>query len=110
MKVSPIVRTFVFAAAAIALCVAPAWADSFTLHNKTSHEMVAMYVSPSSKDSWGPNVLSGTVPAGEDATFTWSKDASDECNWDVRGEFADGSYAEVTNVDFCNVDSVTFHD
>jgi hypothetical protein len=99
---------FVVTAMAVAMCVAPAWADSFTLHNKTSHEMTELYVSPTSKSSWGPNVLSGTVTAGDDGTFTWSKDASDECNWDVRAEFADGSYAEVTNVDFCTVNEVTF--
>lgn len=72
--------------------------------------MTALYVSPSSKDSWGPNVLNGTIPAGQDGTFTWSKDASDECNWDVRGEFADGSHAEVRDVDFCKVDAVSFTD
>lgn len=110
MKVSSIVRTVVIAGLAIGMCIAPALADSFTLHNKTSHEMVALYVSPSSKNNWGPNVLSGTVPSGQDATFTWSKDASDECNWDVRGEYADGSHAEVDNVDFCKVTDVTFTD
>lgn len=110
MKILGIARSFVFVAAALAVCIAPALADSFTLHNRTSHEMVAMYVSPSSKDSWGPNVLSGTVPAGADATFTWSPNASDECNWDVRGEYADGSHAEVTDVDFCKVSEVTFTD
>jgi hypothetical protein len=98
-------------ALALAMFVSPVRADdSFTLHNKTSHEMVKLFVSPSSKSNWGANVLSGTVPAGEDGTFTWSKDASDECEWDVRGEFADGSYAEVTDVDFCKVSDVTFHD
>ncbi|MBV8490909.1 MAG: hypothetical protein JO199_10315 [Candidatus Eremiobacteraeota bacterium] len=109
MKVS-IVRILVAASLAIAFCVAPALADSFTLHNKTSHEMVKLFVSPTSKADWGPNLLEGTVPAGQDATFTWSKDASDECNWDVRGEYADGSYAEVKNVDFCTVTEVTFTD
>jgi hypothetical protein len=32
-----------------------------------------------------------------------------ECNWDVRGEFDDGTYAEVKNVDFCTVNEVTFN-
>ena len=110
MKTASLVRPFLIAALAIAICVAPALADSFALHNKTSHEMTELYVSPTSKDTWGPNVLDGTIPAGQDGTFTWSKNASDECNWDVKGVFADGSHAEVDNVDFCTVNSVTFTD
>ena len=110
MKFSPIVRTFVLAALAIAICVAPALAESFTLHNKTSEKIVALYVSPTSMNSWGNNILSETVAAGHDATFTWNKNAPDECDWDVRAEFADKSYAEVKNVDFCSTDEVTFHD
>lgn len=110
MKGSPIVRTVVMAALAFAICVAPALADSFTLYNKASATIVAVYVSPSSQDRWGSNVLSGTVSPGRSATFTWDKDAPDDCNWDVRAEFADGTHAEVRNVDFCKTDHVTFTD
>lgn len=110
MKAASIVRTLVGVALAVALCVSPAWADSFNIHNKTSHEMTALYVSPSSKDTWGDNTLDGTIPAGQDGTFTWGKGSSDECNWDVKAEFADGSHAELQNVDFCTVTEVTFTD
>jgi hypothetical protein len=108
MKLSRIFQSALIAVMAITMCAAPASADSFALHNKTSHEMTALYVSPSDKDSWGDNVLGGTIPAGDDGTFTWSKNADDVCNWDVRGEFADGSSAEVKDVDFCTVTEVTF--
>ncbi len=110
MKTPSIVRTFTLLALAVAVCVAPALADSFTLHNKATEKIVALFVSPSSRINWGHNVLHGTVPAGHSGTFTWSKNAPDECDWDVRAEYADGTYAEVRNVDFCKVDDVTFRD
>lgn len=111
---STALRTFgtaMLSAAAMLVCLTPAYADdSFTLHNKTSHTMVALYIGPTSDDNWGPNILSGTAGAGSDVTVTWTKSAPDVCEWDVRGEYDDGTYAEVRDVDFCKVTDVTFHD
>jgi hypothetical protein len=95
---------------AVATCAAPAIADdSFTLHNDIARPMRALYVAPSSSDNWGPNILDGVVAAGKDVKVSWTHGET-ECNWDVRGEFDDGSYAEVKDVDFCTVDEVTFHE
>ena len=33
----------------------------------------------------------------------------DQCEWDVRAEFDDNTYAEVRDVDFCTVVDVTFN-
>ena len=35
--------------------------------------------------------------------------SEDQCKWDVRGEFEDGAYAEVRDVDFCTVSTVNFN-
>jgi hypothetical protein len=100
------------ASLAIILSSAIAYADddSFTLHNKTSRTMTALYVGPTTDDNWGPNILSGSASSGSDVTVTWTKSAPDVCEWDVKGVFDDGSSAEVRNVDFCKVSEVTFHD
>jgi hypothetical protein len=106
------VRAALLAVVTALVWIAPAQADdeSFTLHNKSSHTMVALYVGPTTDDNWGPNILSGKAGPGEDVTVTWTKSAPDVCEWDVRGEYADGATAEVRNVDFCKVTDVTFHD
>ena len=108
----PMLFGALFAGLAILLSSAIAYADDdyFTLHNKTSHKMVALYVGTTTDDSWGPNILRGSAAAGSDIKVTWSKSAPDVCKWDVRGEFDDGTSAEVRDVDFCSVDEVTFHD
>jgi len=104
-----IARSLLVAALAIVMSVAPAYADdSFVLHNHTGRPMKALYVSESDKDSWGPNILNGTVDDGADVTVSWVRGET-ACNWDVRGEFEDGSSAEVRDVDFCTVNEVTFN-
>lgn len=109
MNVRAILRGALIATVAFLICV-PAYADddSFTLHNRTGRTMVALYVGPTTDDSWGSNILSGDAADGTDVKVTWSRNAPDVCEWDVRGEFEDGSYAEVRDVDFCKVDEVTF--
>ncbi len=108
MKIQSVVRTVLIAALALVITFAPAYADdSFTLHNHTGRTMHKLYVAQSDSDKWGPDILTADVPDGEDVKVSWTHGET-ECNWDVRGEFEDGTYAEVKNVDFCTVDEVTF--
>jgi hypothetical protein len=103
-----IFQSFLIAALAVVISVAPAYADdSFTLHNNTGRTMKALFVSATSTDDWGPDILSGSVDSGADVKVSWTHGET-ECNWDVRGEFEDGTYAEVKDVDFCTVNEVTF--
>ena len=101
----------VVAAAAMLLWAIPAFAadQDFTLHNKTGRTMKALFVSPSDKDSWGPDILGeDTLADGADVSIKFDRN-EDECKWDVRGEFEDGTYAEVRDVDFCTVTDVNFN-
>lgn len=103
------IRRTVFAAAAmLALCAAPAFAaqQDFTLHNKSGHEIKSLYVSPSSEDKWGPDILGqDTLAAGSDLKIEFDRNES-ECKWDVKVEFNDGSSAEEHDIDFCSVADV----
>jgi hypothetical protein len=109
MKNRTIFRSLLIAALAIAVSIAPALADdSFTLHNHTGRSMKALYVAQSDTDSWGSDILDGSVANGADVKVSWTHGET-ACNWDVRGEFDDGTYAEVKNVDFCTVTEVTFN-
>jgi hypothetical protein len=109
MKNGPIFRSLLVAALAIVMCTAPVLADdSFVLHNHTGRSMKALYVSASDTDSWGSDILGQEVPDNADVKVSWTHGET-ACNWDVRGEFDDGTYAEVKNVDFCTVNDVTFN-
>jgi hypothetical protein len=103
-----VIQGFLIAALAIVMSVAPAYADdSFTLHNNTGRTMKALYVAASSTDNWGSDILNGEAATGTDVKVSWTHGET-ECKWDVRGEFEDGTYAEVRDVDFCTVNEVTF--
>jgi hypothetical protein len=109
MNIRKIMSGLAIAALALVVSVAPARADdSFTLHNHTGRSMKALYVAESASDSWGPDILGGELASGDDIKVSWVRGET-ACNWDVRGEFDDGTYAEVKNVDFCTVTEVTFN-
>lgn len=104
-----IVRSFLIAALAVVVSAAPVLADdSFTLHNHTGRSMKSLYVAQSDSDSWGPDILNAEVANNANVKVSWVRGET-ACNWDVRGEFDDGTYAEVKNVDFCTVSEVTFN-
>jgi hypothetical protein len=106
------VRKAVLVAIAIAFCAAPALAadQDFTVHNHTGRTMKALFVSETSKDDWGSDLLGdgSTVADGSDVDIKFDRNET-ECQWDVRAEFEDGSYGEVRDVDFCTVTDVTFN-
>ncbi|HTX58941.1 MAG TPA: argininosuccinate lyase [Verrucomicrobiae bacterium] len=107
-----ILQPALIAALAFAFWVAPAKAgdQDFTLHNNTKATMTSLYVSPHSSDKWGDDILGeDTLAPGDSVDVKFDRD-EDECNWDVKGEFKDGSTAEVDDVDFCSVSEVNFHD
>jgi hypothetical protein len=110
-KVISIVRNALMIGLVAAFCAAPAMAadQDFTLHNKTGKIMKALFVAPTSTDSWGSDILGADVLAdGADLSIKFDRNES-ECKWDVRAEFEDGSYGEVRDVDFCTVTDVTFN-
>jgi hypothetical protein len=100
-------------AVAVALCTAlPARAaadQDFTLNNHTGKIMKALFVSPVGTDSWGSDIMGSDVLADGASVDVKFERNEDQCNWDVRGEFEDGAYAEVRNVDFCTVSTVNFN-
>jgi hypothetical protein len=113
MKFPAIFRGVMIAALAALVCAAPVFADdsndSFTLHNRTGRTMKALFVAPTSQtDSWGSDILNEDIADGNDVKVSFPRSSS-ECQWDVRGEFEDGTYAEVREVDMCTVWDVTFN-
>jgi hypothetical protein len=105
-------RKALLVAVAVALCSAlPAKAadQDFTLNNRTGHTLKALFVSPVGQDSWGSDILGQDVLENGESVDVKFDRGEDQCNWDVRGEFEDGSYAEVRDVDFCTVSVVNFN-
>jgi hypothetical protein len=89
---------------------APAGAEAqqnFTVVNNTGHTVVTLKVSPTSQDSWGPDILGrGTLGNGESAQITFPRNTT-QCAWDIQATYDDGTNTDMRNVDLCTVATVT---
>ncbi len=101
-----------FAAALLtaSLCATAAWAaaQDFTLHNRTGHVIMTLNVSPSNSNQWGPDILGREVLAsGESAEVSFDRD-EDQCVWDIRVTYDDGTENDERGINLCEVSEFTF--
>lgn len=96
------------AAAALALCssIAHARDVSFSVVNKTTGTMKALYGGPSSSGNWGSNILQGKIKPGETLSVTISDTST--CKYDFRYELDDSEPLEEYGVDICAIDGEEF--
>jgi len=102
-----------FACAALLAAVAvPALAEdvAYEVVNSSSSTLIGFYTSPVSDPMWSENLVTGenALGSGESGTVTLA-DGSDECDYDVRFEFEDGSELE-DQVNVCDVATYTLSD
>jgi hypothetical protein len=100
------------AAALLAVVAVPALAEdvAYELVNTSSSKLVGFYTSPASDPMWSENLVTAenALGSGESGTVTLA-DGSDECDYDVRFEFEDGSELEDA-VNVCEVATYTLID
>lgn len=90
-----------FAPAAFAQVTEPV---SFTLHNETDHDLVSLYISVVSTNEWEEDIFGdGVLDAGESVEVTIDDDLED-CEYDLKAVFSDGSELIVGSEDFCELD------
>ncbi len=85
---------------------------SFTLNNESEHELISLYISVPSTDEWEEDVFGdGVLEAGDSVEVTIDDDLED-CEYDMKAEFSDGSELVLGSEDFCELDGgeVTVHD
>ena len=83
----------------------------FTLVN--THPTVTLtrvYVSPSSQQDWGDDVLGqAVIGPGESAFIYFTNFTADTCSYDIKVVYEDGDEGYLYNVDLCSTDTVTFN-
>ena len=98
--------------AVLGLLATPAMAEdlSFMLTNKSSSSVTGFYVSHTGTASWEENLLEGAyLPSGNEITVNIT-DGRDVCEYDIKGDFEDGSKFEDRNLNLCEMGSYTFTD
>ena len=101
-------------AAAVALPLAGvAHADQrdFTLVNSTSQVLTHVFVSPSTVEDWGDDILGQAVlSSGESVFIYFTKFNGSACAYDVKVLTESGGEGSLLGVDLCATDTVTFSD
>ena len=81
--------------------------QNFTVVNRTGYTVVTLNVSPSTENSWGPDILGRDVLAnGESAEITFDRGET-QCMWDIRATYDDGDTTDMRGVNLCSVATVT---
>jgi hypothetical protein len=82
--------------------------QDFTVHNHSGKTIKNLYVSPTSSDHWGDDILGeDTLDDGDSFDVKFDRD-QDECTYDIKVKFEDGSDAEDHDVDLCSTTDVNF--
>jgi hypothetical protein len=95
------------------LAVTPAEAarQDFTLRNRSSHTIERLYVSASTDENWGPDILGDdtTIAAGESYRVRFPN-GTRGCKFDIKVVFDDGDESEKREVNLCRVRTFTVND
>lgn len=103
-----------FALFLVAFSIVADGAQDFTLHNRSQHDIDALYISEVNDDEWGTDILgTGILKEGQDAEIGFQGYRDGVCYWDLKIEQSDeegqnGSTWIVKNVNLCNITDLTF--
>lgn len=98
------------AVAFAAVGVASAQDRSLTINNQTSHTLTEIHATPHSQSDWGPDLLQGTLAAGESGSGTLDGGQDGACVFDFQAKFDDGTDATLMNVNVCEVSVINVHE
>ena len=104
-------RKFLIAGALLAFATASAAyaaRQDFTITNHTGHTIMTLNVSPHSDDHWGPDILGrDTLANGEQAQISFDRN-EDQCHWDIKVTYDDGTNNDLRDVNLCETSEVEF--
>jgi hypothetical protein len=110
MKIMKCVAVMLLAVTAVASTVAaPVQRRNldFTLVNKTGLTIDEVYLSPTSDDAWGKDVMGRDVlKNGEKVDITFSSEET-ECNWDLKVVDEEEDSVEWEKLNLCTANEIT---
>jgi hypothetical protein len=103
-----------FAAVAAVMVFIPVHASAgpqdFELVNNTGNEIRNLYISPTTSDDWGDDVLGeDTLAAGDSQQIKFPASRGDACEWDLKVTYDDDSSKEWKDVNLCTISKLTIN-
>jgi hypothetical protein len=100
--------------AALALVLLPAVAQAedltFVLTNESSYNIINFYTSPANVDDWQEDVLGEDIMGSGTQAEVTIADGSDQCVYDMKFVFEDGSEFVREAIDLCSLGEYTLSD
>jgi hypothetical protein len=82
--------------------------QDFTITNHTGHTIVTLNVSPNNDDHWGPDILGRDVlNNGEQTAIRFDRN-EEQCSWDIKVTYDDGTDNDLRAVNLCETTEVEF--
>jgi hypothetical protein len=98
----------VAAVVAFAPTLASAAPQDFELANTTGYELKSLYISPTSSNDWAEDVLGqDTLANGASLKIHFPGGRGETCEWDLKVTYQDDSSHEWSNVNLCEITTVT---
>jgi hypothetical protein len=82
------------------------FADSrdFTLNNNSDYTLAHAYVSPTTNDNWGADILGRDVLSpGESWNVTFDRGDANTCMWDFKAVTMEGLEVVLPHLDLCSI-------
>ena len=82
--------------------------QDFSMVNNTGMILIDVFISPSSADNWGPDVIpKDMILDGETFNFTFTGVDPEHCSWDIMFTADDGVKYYMKGVDLCTITTIT---
>ena len=97
-------RKFAIAAACLLSALATAAyaaQQDFRIVNNTGQAIMTLNVSPTTEDSWGPDILGVDILAAEEQADISFDNDTEECLWDIRVTYEDGNVGAWQGINLC---------
>lgn len=82
--------------------------QDFTVTNRTGHVIMTLNVSPSNSSHWGPDILGRDVLGNDESTDITFDRNEDQCEWDIRVTYDDGTQNDERGINLCEITEFTF--
>ncbi|MCW5313203.1 hypothetical protein GTQ43_05055 [Nostoc sp. KVJ3] len=80
----------------------------FLVYNNNELEITQLYVSSAKSKYWGSNILDSDIVGGSFDTITFSNN-SNQCMYDVKAIYSDGTYDLMHQANLCSTYGITFY-
>lgn len=83
--------------------------QDFVLSNDTGYDIASVFISAANDGAWGSDVMGQDILANGDGAEIVFDHGDNNCNWDIKAVYSDGTEAVWGGLNLCEISKVTIH-